>query len=410
MSEAKKWTASDAGPRQLKAVNTALSKLRWEGKTVVEITGVHGGEEHRSAHIPMMGALSEFAAAAMLGLGERFDWTVTAANANEIVKAAEALIPLVRDNPIVHDLRITPEQDAAERAKAAAAQLERDEASRVRAAEVERVTAELRAIYPWAAAIKAKGLSSQATAAACIRRELADVFPGVTFTVKSSSASMTNSVDIGWTLGPTTAEVEAVTSKYQYGSFDGMTDCYNHDTDVYSRAVGVVLEQSKWVSENRSYPDDLHERIKADLRPLCGETVDIDREHWQLLQRTSFAPGETYAGVQWNDEGNDFVILKTAAATPPPAGWDGTATEGTGSTRARIEQHRHTKKGFDMHIVVLVDRVDRPTFERLRAACEAAGGWYSRQWGKTPGGFAFKERDRAEAFVASIDSTELAAA
>lgn len=49
--------------------------------------------------------------------------------------------------------------------------------------------------------------------------------------------------------------------------------------------------------------------------------------------------------------------------------------------------------------MVLNDRVEREEFERLRTACQLSGGWYSRQWGIVPGGFAWKERAKAEEFA-----------
>lgn len=67
-----------------------------------------------------------------------------------------------------------------------------------------------------------KTLSSQAAAAKAIRAELKAAFPGVTFKVTSKSFSMGNDVNIHWTDGPTTKEVDALVSKYEYGHFDGI--------------------------------------------------------------------------------------------------------------------------------------------------------------------------------------------
>lgn len=64
-----------------------------------------------------------------------------------------------------------------------------------------------------------------------------------------------------------------------------------------------------------------------------------------------------------------------------------------------VEKHTHTKRGFDMWIAILPGRVEREEFDRLRNAAEALGGWYSRPWGKTPGGFAFKVEADALAFA-----------
>lgn len=70
----------------------------------------------------------------------------------------------------------------------------------------------------------------------------------------------------------------------------------------------------------------------------------------------------------------------------------------------RIEEHTHTKRGFQMFICIMPNRVDREEFDRLRDAAEALGGWYSKPWGKTPGGFAFKARTDAEAFAGAEPS------
>lgn len=72
----------------------------------------------------------------------------------------------------------------------------------------------------------------------------------------------------------------------------------------------------------------------------------------------------------------------------------------------RIEEHIHSKKGFAMFIAILPNRVEREEFDRLRDAASALGGWYSRPWGRTPGGFAFKERASAESFARGIPARD----
>lgn len=65
----------------------------------------------------------------------------------------------------------------------------------------------------------------------------------------------------------------------------------------------------------------------------------------------------------------------------------------------RVSQHIHSKKGFTMWICELVERVEREDFDRFLSAAKALGGWYSRPWGGTPGGFAFKSEAAAAAFM-----------
>jgi hypothetical protein len=63
-----------------------------------------------------------------------------------------------------------------------------------------------------------------AIGSANIRTELAKAFPGIKFAVRSSSYSGGCSIDIAWTDGPTTEQVEEISKKYQTCGFDGMQD------------------------------------------------------------------------------------------------------------------------------------------------------------------------------------------
>lgn len=61
-------------------------------------------------------------------------------------------------------------------------------------------------------------------AAKLIRKELKANFKDPKFSVKTKLASMTSSVDIKWTDGPTETEVKAIVDKYQGASFDPQQD------------------------------------------------------------------------------------------------------------------------------------------------------------------------------------------
>lgn len=65
-------------------------------------------------------------------------------------------------------------------------------------------------------------------AAKNIRAELKAAFPSVKFSVKSESFAGGNAVDVSWDGLPSRDEVNAIVKKYQHGSFDGMTDCYEY--------------------------------------------------------------------------------------------------------------------------------------------------------------------------------------
>lgn len=72
-------------------------------------------------------------------------------------------------------------------------------------------------------------ISTHAAAAKAIRAELKENFPSIKFSVRSESYAGGNNVCISWINGPTEEEVEKIVNKYEYGSFNGMTDSYEYD-------------------------------------------------------------------------------------------------------------------------------------------------------------------------------------
>lgn len=67
-----------------------------------------------------------------------------------------------------------------------------------------------------------------------------------------------------------------------------------------------------------------------------------------------------------------------------------------------ISAHTHSKKGFAMFIVEQADRVERGAFMAQLDKAKARKGWYSRKWGSTPAGFAFKDQAQAVAFMGEV--------
>ncbi len=115
---------------------------------------------------------------------------------------------------------------------------------------------------------------------------------------------------------------------------------------------------------------------------------------WQIRKTSIGTRGAASIPMgEWRTEAPAPVAVIEPAALPGTAGFT-------------IEEHTHTKKGFQMFIVVLADRVERAEYDRLLNAARDAGGWYTRAWGTTPGGFAFKTAERAQEFAsANISGT-----
>lgn len=119
-------------------------------------------------------------------------------------------------------------------------------------------------------------ISSYALAAKNIKRELADKFPGQKFSVKSSSFSMGDHVRIDWIDGPTSEEVELTVKKYEYGTFDGMTDTSGNKPTFENGLYG----ESKYVMCQRSISEEKRNDAIQYYEKNFGVTYDSSKfEH-----------------------------------------------------------------------------------------------------------------------------------
>lgn len=90
-------------------------------------------------------------------------------------------------------------------------------------------------------------LTPHALAASNIRKELKSRFPGIKFRVTSSSYSGGSSIYVHWENGPTSKQVDEIIKKYEYGSFDGMTDSYDYKSgfsDVFGQVKFALTQRS----------------------------------------------------------------------------------------------------------------------------------------------------------------------
>jgi len=86
-----------------------------------------------------------------------------------------------------------------------------------------------------------------------IRSALKVAFPGIKFSVRSRSYSMGSTVDVAWTDGPRTKDVEAVAGQFESTSFDGMDDSTHHHGYILD---GVRYSGAGYVSCQREYSSE----------------------------------------------------------------------------------------------------------------------------------------------------------
>lgn len=139
--------------------------------------------------------------------------------------------------------------------------------------------------------------SGRVLAARNIRTELKRAFPKTKFSVRSESFSMGNAIDISWTDGPTTKQVEAITNKYESGTFDGMTDCYNYEPSAWKNVFG----ESKYVHASRSFSEKLFNKVVLNLVDEYGIK---DLPEWEEYKNGhaygSPMSNHTPTGYDWN--------------------------------------------------------------------------------------------------------------
>ena len=137
--------------------------------------------------------------------------------------------------------------------------------------------------------------SSHALGAANIRRQLKDAFPGVKFSVTSDCYSGGDSIHISWELGPTAKEVEAITNKYEEGSFDGMVDLYTYNSD---RSWTGVFGGAKYIQCQRSCRA-AQEVIEQALRErITLDEYEYNNSAWRILSAHSFPVSAVITGLE----------------------------------------------------------------------------------------------------------------
>lgn len=163
--------------------------------------------------------------------------------------------------------------------------------------------------------------NSRVTAAKNIRLELAHHFPGIKFSVKGSTFSMGDAIDVHWTMGPTANEVDAIIDRYQECDFDGSDDSTHYRTGE-ARKFTDAHGGAKYVNGHRCTRDACRVLCWHLCKALGIETpsedpaadhsysaIRYDRYNENLstmvhrmLGSASFPPGAIITGIQPNTD------------------------------------------------------------------------------------------------------------
>lgn len=101
-----------------------------------------------------------------------------------------------------------------------------------------------------------------------IRAALKEAFPGVKFSVKSSSYSGGASINVSYTDGPSADQVKAITGNFEGSYFDGMTDYKGLN---YSSVNGEEVRfGADFIFVNRSYTAPVLTGVVVEVCNLYG--------------------------------------------------------------------------------------------------------------------------------------------
>lgn len=195
-----------------------------------------------------------------------------------------------------------------------------------------------------------------------------------------------------------------IVATLEHDDCDSMSDYYNvttsrrvilgfsrHTRDLFPelRKAAALFSQT---AELATAPDSAEHRAKYSMGGgyflKAGSSYSSG---WKVKKERFYSNRIPDGPAEWLADLEPAAPAESAAA--PGIGHNSSGGAFT------IEKHHHTKGGFDMWLCISADRVERDEFERQRDAAKAAGGWYSRAWGRVPGGFAFKSEAAALAFA-----------
>lgn len=155
---------------------------------------------------------------------------------------------------------------------------------------------------------------SRITATKNIRTELSRLFPGFAFSITSKSFSGGNDINVRWTDGPTYEEVHKIVSKYEYGSFNGMSDCYemNQDSSFTDLFGGV-----KYAFSDRDISIETRHKVAEKFGvnwddKLCRENNEMFRTIQEAISETSFyvKPEVSSAEVSQSSFSSSGIVVR----------------------------------------------------------------------------------------------------
>lgn len=348
----------ETGPRKVKPVLQALQALVRAEHEHIELTGTVGGVEHSTVlWSPFGGGPGNVKARELYeAIGERFAWTITDTNRHALEQAAREALPLAQAGRPTIDRRQSA--DEAQRREAEA-----------QARDAERLKREAEADASVGAILAKRPPGAAALIVAELEQDDSDIMTDYFAT------SIKRCVAIGWRTGRREdfRQLRRAAASFPDTAHlgpDAPADVEHRDN--YSMGAGNYLKASG--------------RYSTGWRVVSRDVGKDGRLGWHgSVPLEDALPSAEAPDPSRTCSSTGFL------ARPAPAGVGG----------ATVLEASNKRGPF--FLVVLADRLEHDAFEALRASAKAAGGWYSRKWGRQPGGFGFSTRAEAEDWARGLD-------
>jgi hypothetical protein len=129
---------------------------------------------------------------------------------------------------------------------------------------------------------------SCAETAKLVRKALRAEFPGVKFSVRSSTYAGGTSIDVRWLDGPTAGRVDQVLDLYSGATFDGMVDLKSyHDSLLVDEdgRIEFVHFGADFVHSQRELSAEFVAELTAEIETSLGEQLDPAKHYGSVAIR-----------------------------------------------------------------------------------------------------------------------------
>jgi Large polyvalent protein associated domain 29 len=157
---------------------------------------------------------------------------------------------------------------------------------------------------------------SCADTAKLVRKALKSEFPGVKFSVRSSTYAGGASISVGWTDGPVVPDVDAVVEPYRGADFDGMTDMQSYRPHTLMANPDGTYEDisygADYISCQRRNGPERVAAAEAEVRDFLGRDFEPTERLPMATCRDGILAHDSHGGAWASDIVHQLLYARAA--------------------------------------------------------------------------------------------------